>query len=185
MLSDIQKMFKPQHIIVLLGVIVLVYALYSYSEQKGMIPEYNTNYKSGGSASSGAGSAVQPSNGENNETFAAVSGMSGPAAPSSAAKQPVANPSDLLPNPSLLPRDPNSQWAQLNPVGSGDLQNQTGLISATFLAGIDTVGNTMKNPNLQVRSEPPNPQLNVGPWNNSTFAPDLARTPLEIGVGSQ
>jgi hypothetical protein len=59
------------------------------------------------------------------------------------------------------------------------------LLSAGFLAGIDTIGNTMKNPNLQIRSEPPNPQLNVGPWNNSTFSPDLMRTPLEIGCGAQ
>jgi hypothetical protein len=43
----------------------------------------------------------------------------------------------------------------------------------------------MKNPNLQLRSEPPNPQLNIGPWNNSTFAPDLMRTPLEVGCGPQ
>jgi hypothetical protein len=68
----------------------------------------------------------------------------------------------------------------LNPSGSGDLLGQN-LLSATFLTGIDTIGNTMKNANLQLRSEPPNPQLNVGPWNQSTFAPDLMRTPLELG----
>jgi hypothetical protein len=84
----------------------------------------------------------------------------------------------------MLPKDPNSQWAQLNPSGSGDLMNQN-LLSAGFLSGIDTIGNTMKNPNLQLRSEPPNPQLNIGPWNNSTFAPDLMRTPLEVGCGPQ
>jgi hypothetical protein len=53
------------------------------------------------------------------------------------------------------------------------------------LIGIDTIGNTLRNANLQVRSEPPNPQLNVGPWNNTTIAPDLMRVPLEIGCGSQ
>ena len=91
---------------------------------------------------------------------------------------PVANPADLL------PRDSNNQWGSLNPAGSGDLQGQN-LLSATFLTGIDTIGNTMKNANLQLRSEPPNPQLNVGPWNQSTFAPDLMRTPLELGAGAQ
>ena len=98
----------------------------------------------------------------------------GGAPPAGAANLPVANPSDLL------PRDSNNQWGSLNPAGSGDLLGQN-LLSATFLTGIDTIGNTMKNANLQIRSEPPNPQLNVGPWNQSTFAPDLMRTPLELG----
>jgi len=84
----------------------------------------------------------------------------------------------------LLPKDVNSQWAQLNPTGAGDLKG-VNLLSAGALIGIDTIGNTLRNANLQVRSEPPNPQLNVGPWNNTTIAPDLMRVPLEIGCGAQ
>jgi hypothetical protein len=106
-----------------------------------------------------------------------MTGQSGGAA-SAATNLPVANPSDLL------PRDTNNQWGSLNPSGSGDLLGQN-LLSATFLTGIDTIGNTMKNANLQLRSEPANPQLNVGPWNQSTFAPDLMRTPLELGSAPQ
>ena len=84
----------------------------------------------------------------------------------------------------LLPTDTNSQWAQLNPSGSGDLQN-VNLLRAGYHMGIDTIGNTLRNANLQLRSEPANPQLNVGPWNNTTIAPDTMRTPLELGQGSQ
>ena len=39
----------------------------------------------------------------------------------------------------------------------------------------------MRNANLQVRSEPPNPQTNVSPWMNTTIEPDLMRAPFEIG----
>ena len=98
--------------------------------------------------------------------------------PPSCSRSPVADPSELL------PKDTNSQWAQLNPSGSGDLQN-VNLLRAGYHMGIDTIGNTLRNANLQLRSEPANPQLNVGPWNNTTIAPDTMRTPLELGQGSQ
>jgi hypothetical protein len=97
---------------------------------------------------------------------------------------PSCTPQQTLDPLDLLPRDVNSQWAQLNPTGAGDLKG-VNLLSAGALIGIDTIGNTLRNANLQVRSEPPNPQLNVGPWNNTTIAPDLMRVPLEIGCGSQ
>jgi len=88
------------------------------------------------------------------------------------------NPSDLL------PKDNNSQWAQLNPVGKGDLAN-INLLKAGYHIGIDTIGQTLRNANLQIRSEPPNPQINVGPWNLSTIEPDFMRPPLELGQGTQ
>jgi len=80
----------------------------------------------------------------------------------------------------LLPNDTNSQWASLNPQGDGMLKN-VNLLQAGSLVGINTVGSSMRNANLQVRSEPPNPMGNVGPWNLSTIEPDIVRQPLEIG----
>jgi hypothetical protein len=80
----------------------------------------------------------------------------------------------------LLPNDSNSQWASLNPQGGGMLKN-INLLQAGSLVGINTVGSSLRNANLQVRSEPPNPQGNVGPWNHSTIEPDFVRLPLEIG----
>jgi len=88
------------------------------------------------------------------------------------------NPSDLL------PKDTNSNWASLNPQGKGDLSN-INLLKSGYHLGIDTIGQTLKNANLQIRSEPPNPQLNVGPWNQSTITPDFMRPPLELGCGTQ
>jgi hypothetical protein len=178
-LSDLEKTVRANHILVFLGAIVLVYAVYTYSDQKFVFPSdtlvSDANNRQIASGQQAAPVATTGANG-----FSAVDSMTGQggAPPAGATNMPVANPSDLL------PRDTNNQWGSLNPAGSGDLSGQN-LLSATFLTGIDTIGNTMKNANLQLRSEPPNPQLNIGPWNQSTFAPDLMRTPLELGAGSQ
>jgi hypothetical protein len=131
----------------------------------------------------GTGSMVQASAplGEN-EVFASVSGIASPSVgiPTSCTKQSIQNPADLLP----LPNDNNNQWAQLNPSGKGELAN-INLLKAGYHIGIDTIGQTLRNANLQIRSEPPNPQLYVGPWNLSTIEPDFMRPPLELGQGIQ
>ncbi len=89
--------------------------------------------------------------------------------------------SSKLDDPSmLLPNDSNSQWGGLNPQGGGMLKN-VNLLQAGAMVGINTVGSSMRNANLQLRSEPPNPTVNVGPWMNSTIEPDVVRQPLEIG----
>jgi hypothetical protein len=77
----------------------------------------------------------------------------------------------------LLPRDENSEWAKLNPVGQGDLMNVS-LLKAGWNHGINTVGQSMKNANLQLRPDPSIPQASVGPWNNSTIEADINRRPL-------
>jgi len=180
-LSDLEKTLRANHILVILGAIVLVYAIYAYSDQKFVAPfePLKSDSDSRQKASIAASQQAAPVVPSGASGYSAVDAMTGQgAAPAGGVNMPVANPSDLL------PRDTNNQWGSLNPSGSGDLLGQN-LLSATFLTGIDTIGNTMKNANLQLRSEPPNPQLNVGPWNQSTFAPDLMRTPLELGAGAQ
>jgi len=84
----------------------------------------------------------------------------------------------------LLPKDTNSEWAQLNPTGLGELSN-INLLKSGWQVGEDTMGQSLRNANLQLRSEPPNPQTPVGPWNQSTITPDFMRVPLEIGQGYQ
>ena len=82
-------------------------------------------------------------------------------------------------NPSeLLPKDMNSQWAQANPTGAGDIQGKN-FLSAGALIGVNTIGQSLRNATLQLRAEPPNPQLPPGPWNIPTIQPDLQRRPLE------
>lgn len=180
-LSDLEKMFRVNNmnnVLVVLGAIVLAYAVYTYSDNK-VIPMEPLQSDPANRARVRFSDSASVAPSSESSGYAVVDGTVGQGGvPAGAVNMPVANPSDLL------PRDTNNQWGSLNPSGSGDLTGQN-LLSATFLTGIDTIGNTMKNANLQLRSEPPNPQLNVGPWNQSTFAPDLMRTPLEIGCGGQ
>ena len=98
--------------------------------------------------------------------------------PPSCTRQPVVDPKQLL------PKDGNNEFSKMNPMGAGDVANVS-LLRAGYHIGINTVGQSLRNANLQLRSEPANPQLNVGPWNTSTIGPDFNRRPLEIGCGPQ
>ena len=89
-------------------------------------------------------------------------------------------PKDQLTPQELLPSDANSTWAQVNPCGQGNLGDDN-LLTAGHHIGINTVGQTLRNANLQLRSEPPNPQMKVSPWLQSTIEPDTGRRGMEIG----
>jgi hypothetical protein len=200
LLKDLQKAVKTHHVLALLGLIVLGVVVTQYSKRKGSVFDgmTGTNLDPGADISpqqaaagqqryvsdmsGGSNGAVSPANpAGQNEVFANVSGemnTSGYGLPPSCSRQPVVNPDELL------PKDENSQWAQLNPRGNGELNN-VNLLQAGYLYGINTVGSSLRNANLQVRSEPPNPQVQVSPWLNTTIEPDLMRTPLELGMGPQ
>jgi hypothetical protein len=87
-------------------------------------------------------------------------------------------PKNQLAPQELLPMDPNSKWAQVNPTGAGDISGKN-FLSAGALIGVNTVGQSLRNANQQLRSEPPCPQAQVSIWNQSTIEPDLQRRPLE------
>ena len=89
-------------------------------------------------------------------------------------------PKDTLTAAELLPSDANSKWAQVNPAGQGELGDQN-FLEAGFHIGTNTTGQTLRNPNLQLRSEPSNPQVKVSPWMQTTIEPDSNRRGLEIG----
>lgn len=90
-------------------------------------------------------------------------------------------PRDRLTASDLLPKDAaDSKWARVNPSGTGDIHDQN-YLTAGYHVGINTVGQSLRNANLQLRSEIPNPQNAVGPWMISTIEPDLRQATLEIG----
>ena len=90
-------------------------------------------------------------------------------------------PRDRLTASDLLPKDAaDSKWARINPSGTGDIHDQN-YLTAGYHVGINTVGQSLRNANLQLRSEIPNPQKAVSPWGNSTIEPDLRQYTLEIG----
>lgn len=78
---------------------------------------------------------------------------------------------DRLISDDLLPKDANSKWAKVNPAGAGDIQDQN-FLTAGYHIGINTVGQSLRNANLQLRYEPPNPQIPVSPWGISTIEAD-------------
>ena len=88
-------------------------------------------------------------------------------------------PKDQLSPEDLLPGDANSKWAKNAPV-SGDLKDQN-FLTAGYHTGVNTVGQSLRNANRQLRSEPPNPQVKVSPWMQTTIDPDMNRRPMEIG----
>jgi len=171
--SSIKKFLpKDQSSLYFVLIFVLLIALYYYSGSKTNVLD---NLETGlGAASPTAPNATMPTG----PTL-----PTGPTAPSQAggfALQPVANPADLL------PKDANSQWSALNPsaMNQGDIL-MPDLLQAGYHIGLDTIGQTLRNPNLQLRSDPIITKADVGPWNQSTIEPDLGRVPLEIGVGAK
>ena len=174
------KNLKDEHILGIVGLVFLVVALYKYSENKNLFQAGMTQGR--GPLTSAPVNSPPPTNNvmgaSASNNYAPVNGGSGPNVSNGGVtmNKPINNPSDLLPS------DANSSWSSLNPVA--DLKN-INLLNPTQLVGINTQGSSLRNANLQLRSEPPNPRSNTNcPWNVSTIEEDKFRKPLEIGVGA-
>jgi hypothetical protein len=115
------------------------------------------------------------------EGFADLSAYEGPANFGAAEAPAGCYPRDQLTPSELLPKDMNSIWAEQNPMGPGSLKGKN-FLSAGALIGVNTVGQSLRNANLQLRSEPPNPQVPVSIFLQSTISPDISHRPLEIGA---
>jgi len=97
-------------------------------------------------------------------------------------------PSTCYPQPALqakdlLPKEDSAAIQEFNiakPAGEGILQG-VNMLDAGFHVGINSVGQSLRNANQQLRAEPPNPQVQVSPWQMSSIGPDLLRRPLEDG----
>ena len=163
------------NIILLLGLIVVAAVLIRYNSNKSSTKDSmtgsNTNVATRNTNSTPSEIVGANESGEN--PFMSVNGIASQTPQNSCNTQPALNPSDLLPN------DKNSEWANINPA-SNDLKNLN-LLNPNQLIGINTVGSSLRNANLQIRSEPAIPKVNVGPWNSSTIESDTFRRPLEIG----
>ncbi|NBR14884.1 MAG: hypothetical protein EBU01_09965 [Crocinitomicaceae bacterium] len=178
---SLQKLFKENGLGIFVVVLLVAYAVYYFSshlaskgKKEGMQAGLNTAYYNYTPSTPGTVLAANPM-GENEY----YSQTDEPAPQHAAvASNNIQNPDDLLPK-----NDSNSEWAKLNPSGKGELSN-INLLKAGYHIGIDTVGQTLRNANLQIRSEPANPVVYAGPWNQSTIEPDPFRAPFEIGSGT-
>lgn len=181
--SGFSKFFSPNKVFILIVFLILAYALMSYSNSKSWDRmDYMTNPSDLVPPSAGITDPTNP-----NAALQAIVPPMPP--PVNTAGGPVSNPlytPGASTNPSdLLPSDKNSEWASLNPAFSNNGIITPDLLQAGALSGLDTIGQTLRNPNLQIRSDPVIPKQNVGPWQNSTIEPDLIRAPFEINSGAR
>ena len=177
-ISGLEKFFTKDRIIIFVVFGVLVVFLMWYAGDKSYFADNMDTQYSAPSAS------MDPPSAPSVPSSSALPPVSG-----NVAVQPVANggfsgknvtqPSDLLPG------DVNSQWSSFNTVTSTNGAAVPDLLQAGFHIGLDTIGQTLKNANLQLRSDPTIPKMDVGPWNQSTIDPDIMRVPLEVGAGPQ
>jgi hypothetical protein len=130
---------------------------------------------------SGGVGNFQPSDPLGNEVYNEVIGGDNLTSLDNMAENQACFPRDRLTAEDLLPKDAaNSKWAQLNPVGAGNINDQN-YLTAGYHIGINTIGQSLRNANLQLRSEPPNPQQAVSPWNISSIESENRPRQLEIG----
>jgi len=190
-MASLQNMFKGKamgSIIMLFLILFGAFYLISYLSSKGNAGEELMSHGMNKAYSNGPSGSVQDTNAVGvqpaqpmgqNEVYSGANGVqtSIPTPSSSCSTANIQNPEELLPK-----SGGNDQFAQLNPSGQGELSS-VNLLKAGYHIGIDTIGQSLRNSNQQIRSEPANPQLYVGPWNNSTIEPDFMRPPLEIGAG--
>jgi len=174
MSSGFSKFFTNQKVVILVVFIVLAWGLSSYSGEKiGVIDRFENGVPVGAVHNyTPPTMPMQPSMQPKPQS----TNVQSPSQPSAGqyALQQTTNPSDLLPS------DQNSQWATLNPsAGNGPVMPD--LLQAGYHIGLDTIGQTLRNPNYQLRSDPIIPKSDIGPWNQSTIEPDLGRIPLEVG----
>jgi hypothetical protein len=161
LLSRFSKFVATKEFIALIVFLILAWALLNYSMDKGMLKDGMDVGTSDSSKNYVSNVPAAPA-----VVHAAVNSVS------------ATNPSNLL------PRDQNSEWSALNPVNNNNPAIPD-LLQAGYHIGLDTIGQTLRNPNYQLRSDPVIPKAEVGPWNMSTIEPDLGRVPLEVGCGSK
>ena len=174
-LKKFQKKLTQHKVFAIIGAIALFVLIRSFTMRKamsiaGMNSEVSVNESQNGEVSPKASNPL----GQNEDYANVGQDDSSQGLPPTDGDASCNNPADLLPD------DQNNEWAKLNPTGVGDLNN-VNLLKAGYHAGIDTVGSSLRNANLQVRSEPPNPTDKVSPWGNTTIEPDMMRPSLELG----
>jgi len=175
--NSIEKFLKSKYLVYVIGICVISYLLYRYNERStNYLDTMNDDNMLAGKVSSLISGAPPTGHTDNSEEYMRVDGGKDTAQGLSSSY----SAEGALKAEQLLPKDNNTQFSQLNPQGKGPLGGIS-LLSAGHHLGIDTKGSTMRNSNLQVRSEPVIPIAEVSPWGNSTIEPNVTRPTLEIG----
>ena len=151
------------NVLLILGVLILGAIILKYNRDKVTYKDTLTSLNP---------SALNDDDSMNNTNYMQVQNVESPPPTQTCNNPTMTSPSDLL------PKNSNNEWSSMNPV-TPDLKN-INLLNAGANYGINTVGSSLRNPNLQLRSEPIIPKVNIGPWNNTTIEADTYRRSLEI-----
>ena len=178
MLKNIREFLKSHSVIALAGLLILILAIGQFSERK-------RHQKSNFDTSNLTPAPYKPSNTTEHGSTAKPPSPPSPPLPPSQPKTQTGSHGGLASSCGATKLSPEDLLPNTRATVSGPNNVDKNFLSAGALAGINTVGSSLRNANLQIRSEPPNPKKAVSPWMNSTIEPDLMRVPLEIGCGSQ
>jgi hypothetical protein len=83
----------------------------------------------------------------------------------------IKNKQEKLNSSDLLPTKSDQKWFE-NPDVGIKIEDANLLSDAVQKVGVDTVGQTRKNPSYDIRGTVPCPKFQISPWNNSTTEPD-------------
>lgn len=174
MLKDLQrglaKFFTNERVIIFIVVVILAVMMFGYGDAKSMITD---GYASLGNTN-GEVAASEPTQVKQGPMAADPMAADGPMA---TAPMAAANPVDLL------PKDENSKFSALNPTS---VNNANGVMTPDLLragpplSNLESIGQTLRNSNQTIRSDPAIPKVDVGPWMNSTIESDPYRKTFEI-----
>jgi len=163
-LNGMKKFFTTERVVILIVFLILMAALVMYANGKSNVLDKMED------------GTEEKEKEEQTEQAKPAADDEKKSSPSGYTAKDVATPKDLLPS------DENSQWAALNPstANKGDMVLPD-LLKAGQHIGVDTVGQSLRNANLQLRSDPVITKADAGPWNQSTIEGDFNRVPLELG----
>lgn len=163
-------------ILVSLGVVGLL--LFAYNEGKSFRP-YD-------SFTNGGGGGENPFSSNMNQLTVAASDQQSASAPTDAVTSQPNKLGEVSNSGSLLPKDSNSQWSDLNPTSNTDGIMLPDMLVAGAQYGI--LGPTMKNANLQIRSDPQiEKNENLSPWGISSYdaSNNNPQVAFELGCGQR
>lgn len=167
MFKNLVKFFKSDNakwVFVVIVVLLIIWALMSYSKSKTHVKDSMTTAN------------VKPASSDVDAEMAGATGA--PLQPASLNEKAGTSVKEVAQPKDLLPKSESTTLSMLNPMAN-DAQILPDMLSAGSMMG--TQSSTLRNANLQVRSDPAIARQDVGPWMQSTIEADNMRVPLELG----
>jgi hypothetical protein len=84
-------------------------------------------------------------------------------------KKPITD-DEIFKSENYLPKETNKDWFEVMPEPIS-VKNRH-LINVSRPVGVNTIGNSLRNPSYDLRGSPPCPKFVVSPWAQSTIEPD-------------